>query len=258
MRALRIAVSVLSSLVLLTVVAPPSQASPRGIPLTCGMVITQDANVYLPHNLTCPDFAVRVEQDHSGDVPPPRVRIDLRGHTLRGPGTTADGIVAFSGGTDVTHVEVVNGRLTNWRMAVGGDYEFRTTNVSLMGNFIGFACGGYFCSADRTLFKGNAFGGFIVYADASGKVTRSTFVGNALGARVIFLSGLTIERSLFTRNDTGVMADNARVAVSRSLFVRNATAVKVINYDDDRPCADLQRDRFIRNGTNLDGPRCAA
>lgn len=257
MRAYRIVVSVLSSLILLTVAAPPVQASPRGTPLTCGMVISRDAQLYLAHDLTCPDFAVRVEQDHSGDVPPPNVRIDLRGHTLRGPGT-ADGIVAFSGGSDVTHVEVVNGRLKNWDTAVGGDYEVRTRNVALVGNNIGFACGGFGCSADRTHFQDNAEGGFFVYADASGRVTRSTFVRNAVGARVIFISGLTIDHSIFIRNDVGVLADDAQVTVSRSLFVRNATAVKVIPYDNDWPCANLQRDRFIRNGVNLDGPRCAA
>ena len=257
MRAFKIVVSVLTSLVLLSVAAPPAQASPRGIPLTCGMVISHDAQLYLAHDLTCPDFGVRVEQDHSGDVPPPNVRIDLRGHTLRGLGT-ANGIVAFSGGLDVTHVEVVNGRLSNWGNAVGGDYEVRTRNVALVGNRIGFACGGLGCYADRTLFKGNTDGGFFVYADASGSVTRSRFVRNAVGARVLYISGLRIEHSSFTRNDVGVLADDAQVTVSTSRFVRNATAVKVITYDDDWPCATLQHDRFVRNGVNLDGPRCAA
>ncbi len=235
--------------------APPAHAAVPRVPLTCGMVITQDADVYLPHNLTCPEFAVRVRQDHSGDVPPPNVRIDLRGHTLRGLGT-ADGIVAFSGKKDITHVEVVNGRLTNWDTAVGGDYGFATRNVALVGNRIGFGCGGFGCAAERTHFQNNTGGGFVVYYAAGGTVTRSTFVHNAVGATAISWSGLSINHSIFTGNDVGVLADDSWVGVLTSLFVRNGTAVKVLLYDKDRGCAELHRNVFVRNGVNLDGPRC--
>ena len=257
MGVVKAAISLVVGLLLVGVFAPPATADTPRVRLVCGMVISQDASIYLAHDLTCPDFGVRVEQDHSGEIPPPNVRIDLRGHTLRGPGT-GYGIAAFSGGLDVTHVAVVNGRLENWDSAVGGDYEFRTRNVALVRNRIGFACGGFGCAADRTRFQGNTDAGFFVYADAAGTVTRSTFVRNAVGARVQYISGLTIDHSTFSRNDVGVLADDAQVTVSRSLFVRNATAVKVIPYDDERPCARLERDRFIRNGVNLDGPRCAA
>ncbi|MGV8908282.1 MAG: hypothetical protein ACOH1Y_04810 [Propionicimonas sp.] len=254
MRVFRTAFSLLSGLVLLATLAPPAEATPRSA-LTCGMVINTDANVYLAHDLTCPDFGIRVEYDHSGDVPPPHVRVDLRGHTLRGPGT-GNGITAFSGGLDPSYVEVLNGRLKNWGIAVGGDFSFHTRNVALVDSGIGFACGGLDCVADRTQFRRNSNTGFSVGADAGGTVTRSTFVHNAVGASVIFISGLTIDHSVFRKNDVGVLANDAVVTVSRSLFVKNHTAVQVLPFGDDGDCARLSRDVFVRNGVRLDGPRC--
>ena len=254
MRVFRTAFSLLSGLVLLATLAPPAEATPR-LPLTCGMVINTDANVYLAHDLTCADFGIRVEYDHSGDVPPPHVRVDLRGHTLRGPGT-GNGITAFSGGLDPSYVEVVNGRLQNWGIAVGGDFSFHTRNVALVDSGIGFGCGGLDCVADRTQFRRNSTTGFSVGADASGTVTRSTFVHNAVGAFVIFISGLSIDHSVFRKNDVGVLANDAVVTVSRSLFVRNHTAVQVLPFGDDGDCARLSHVVFVRNGVRVDGPLC--
>jgi hypothetical protein len=255
MRIVKSAVSILAGLVLLTVLAPPAHAAAPGIPITCGMVVRQDAVLYLARDLYCPDFGVSIQQDHSGDVPPPHVRIDLRGHTLSGPGT-GNGITAYTGGTDATFVQVVNGRLKNWGVAVGGDYDFRTRNVALVGNEYGFFCSGA-CVADRTYFKDNDRG-FHSGGEASGTVIRSTFVRNRVGASVLFIWGLSVDRSRFIKNDVGVLADDAQVTVSRSLFLRNRTAVKVLTHGNDGPCADLTRNVFVRNGVRLDGPLCAA
>ena len=258
MRVFRTAFSLLCGVVLLATLAPPAEAATPRLRLTCGMVINRDAEIYLARDLYCPDFAVRVEQDHSGYVLPPRVRVDLRGHTLRGNGT-GRGITAFSGGSDVTTVEVVNGRLKNWDVAVGGDYEFRTRNLALVGNRVGFFCGGFGCIADRTYFEGNSSTGFNVGGDAGGTVTRSTFVRNKVGAAVSFIWSLSIDHSTFRKNDVGVLASGARVSVARTLFVKNRTAVQVVNeVGDDYPCANLSRVVFVKNRVGLDGPRCVA
>ena len=258
MRAFRTSFSLLCGAVLLAMVAPPAEAATPGIPLTCGMVINRDTEVSLPRDLYCPDFAVRVEQDHSGEVPPPQVRIDLRGHTRRGNGT-GRGITAFSGGLGITSVDVVNRRLKNWDIAVGGDYEFRTRNLTLVGNRIGYFCGGFGCAADRTYFEGNSAIGFHVGGDAGGTVTRSTFVRNKVGAAVGFIWSLNIDRSTFLANDVGVLASGARVSVARSLFVKNKTAIRVVSeVGDDYPCANLSKVVFVKNTVRLDGPRCAA
>ena len=131
-------------------------------------------------------------------------------------------------------------------------------NVMLVDNRYGFFCGGFDCLADHTHFERNTVTGFNVGGDAGGTVTNSTFVKNAVGAAVGFIFSLRIDRSAFLKNDIGVLANGAQVTVSRSLFVKNWTAVRVVAPEgDDYACARLQRDRFIRNGVNLDGPRCA-
>lgn len=258
MRILKTALSLLCGVVLLATLAPPAEAATTPVPLTCGMVLNRDAEVYLPRDLYCPDFAIRVEQDHSGDVPPPHVQVDLRGHTLRGPGT-GNGITAFSGGQGITFVQVMNGRLKNWGIAVGGDYNFRTSSVVLVGNRIGLVCGGFDCVADRTYFQGNSVTGLSVSADASGAATRSTFVGNKVGASVSWIWSLNIESSAFVSNDIGVLASNARVSVAKSLFIKNKTAIRVTNDSvDPFGCAQLNRVVFVKNRVRVDGPTCAA
>jgi len=257
MRVIKTAFSLICGVVLLVTSAPPAEAATTRVPLTCGMVVNRDADIYLPRDLYCPDFAVRVEQEHSDDVPPPHVRVDLRGHTLRGPGT-GNGITAFSEGFGITFVQVMNGRLKNWGIAVGGDYNFRTSNVALVGNRIGLVCAGSDCVADRTHFQGNSLG-LSVSADAGGAATRSTFVDNKVGASVSWIWSLNIDSSTFLSNDIGVLASNARVSVAKSLFIKNKTAIQVTN-ESDNPfgCAQLNRVVFVKNKVRVDGPTCAA
>lgn len=263
MRVFKPVFSLLFGLALLTVLAPPAQAAVPWVPLTCGMVIQEDANVYLAEDLTCPDFGVRVQYDHAADVPAtPHVLVDLRGHTLRGPGTdgpqgTGGGITAFSVGLDPSSVQVANGRLENWRIAVGGDGTFRTNKLALVGNRWAFFCSGS-CAANRTYF-GRSDVGFNVGADAGGRVTRSTFAHNKVGASVSGIWFLSVESSRFLANDVGVLANFAQVSVAKSLFVKNKAAIRVTSLDgDDSQCADLTKVRFVKNGVNVDGALCAA
>ncbi|MGV8908281.1 MAG: hypothetical protein ACOH1Y_04805 [Propionicimonas sp.] len=255
MRVLRYVLSILASVVLLTVLAPPAQAAVPKIPLTCGLVVKQDALVVLKKDLTCPAFGVQVVQDLANSGSVPHVTVDLRGHTLRGSGM-AIGINANNpGGSDF--INVVNGRLENWDNALSGDWDTRTRNVSLVGNRLGWLCSGI-CVADRTRFTDNTDTGFFVGGEASGTVTHSIFVRNAVGASVLFPWTLSVDRSLFVRNRVGVLDGGVRVPISKSLFVKNTTAIRVEADPGSGACAALSKVVFIRNGVRVDGPVCTS
>ena len=111
----------------------PADAAPPGVPITCGMVVQQDAQLYLARNLSCTtDFGVRVSQEQSEPGPVPHVQIDLRGHTLSGPGT---GIaIANFGYPGASYLQVRNGHVKGWRIGVAGDTEVRARNVAFVNN----------------------------------------------------------------------------------------------------------------------------
>lgn len=255
MRVFRSVLAVIAGVGLLAVPTPPAQAAPPRIPITCGMVVQQDAELYLEADLHCPDFGIRVVQPPGEPGPGPSVVVDLRGHTLRGSGT-GDGISANNaGGSDF--IRVRNGQLRNWDEAVSGDWDTHIRDVALVGNRVGFFCEGS-CIADRTLFKGNTGTGLFVGFAADATVTHSTLLRNAVGASVGFPWHLSITTSRFIRNDVGVLGVDSRVPIFRSLFVRNATAIRIDDSGGLGGCADLDRVRFVRNGVRVDGPICTA
>ena len=255
MRVLRYSFSILASLVLLTVLAPPAQAAVPHIPFTCGLVVKEDAVVSLAHDLTCPSFGVQVVQDMANSGPVPHVTVDLRGHTLRGSGMAIGINANNAGGSDF--IKVVNGRLKNWDIALSGDWDTRTRNVALVGNRLGWLCGGI-CVADRTTFKRNTGTGFFVGGEASGTATHSIFVRNEVGASVLFPWSLSVDHSLFVRNGVGVLDGGVRVPISKSLFVKNKTAIRVEADPDSGACAALSKVRFIKNVVRVDGPVCTS
>lgn len=260
MRGLRNPIITFAAVAALVALAPPTTASaakPKVQPITCEMVVQQDANLYLARDLTCRTFAVRVVQ-YQGEPEPgpvPHVTVDLRGHTLRGDGT-GSGITAFSF-PGYPELDVRNGRLENFAVAVGSDGLVGIRNVHLVGNRVGFSCNGY-CRVERSLVKGSSQTGFTVGADASGVVRNTVFQRNATGVWVGWVSGLEITRSAFAHNGIGVaVQDGATASVSTSLFLRNRVGVQVtLSNPDDGLCVTLSRDSFVRNGTNLVGPRC--
>lgn len=255
MRKLSVVISVIASLVVLTVAAPPAQAAVPRIPITCGMVVQQDAVLYLTKDLTCPDFGIRVVQEPAEPGPVPHVVVDLRGHTLRGSGVAFGVSANNAGGSDF--IKVINGRLKNWDIAIAGDWDTRTRNVALVGNRVGFFCNGI-CVADRTTFTHNTGTGFFVGGEASGTVTRSTFVRNGVGASVLFPWSLSIQRSVFLKNKVGVLDGGTVVPISRSIFVKNQTAIRVDTEPDAAACVDLHKVVFAKNGVKVDGPVCAS
>lgn len=254
MRVFKFAASILASLVLLTALAPPAQAAVPHIPLTCGLIVQQDAVVYLAHDLTCPDFGVRVVDDAAEPGPGPHVTVNLRGHTLRGSGT-AFGISANNaGGSDF--IKVVNGRLKNWDTAISGDYDTRTRNVALVANRVGFFCSGL-CVVNATTFKGNTGTGLFVGGEGTAAtVTHSTFVRNGVGASVLAPWNLSIEHSVFRKNKVGLLDGGAVVPVSKSLFVKNRVAIRVESEPGDGACVDLHKVLFVKNGVGVDGATC--
>lgn len=255
MRILRYGFSILASVVLLTVLAPPAQAVDPHIPLTCGLVVKQDAVVDLAANLTCPDFGVQVVQDLANSGPVPHVVVNLHGHTLRGSGVAIGISANNAGGSDF--IKVINGRLKNWDIAISGDWDTRTRNVALVGNRLGWLCSGI-CVADRTWFTRNTDTGFFVGGEGSGTATHSIFVRNAIGTSVLFPWSLSVDHSVFLRNGVGVLDGGVRVPISKSLFVKNKTAIRVEADPGSGACAALSKVVFFRNGVRVDGPVCTS
>ena len=237
---------------LLAVPIGPVNAAVPQTAMKCGMVVMEDTHIYLPKNLYCPDFGVRVEFDHAEGGPTPHVTVDLQGHTLYGSGQ-GRGITAFAY-PGPAYLQVINGRVENFEIGVGGDNDTRITNVKLVGNHTGFFCNGG-CWADQSYFKNSSVVGMGVGAEAYASVRRSTFSGNKEGAFVGGINSLDIQRSTFVNNDVAVHSTEARVSASYSTFVRNGTGVLITN-ETGEGCAELSMNRFSRNGRNVVGPRC--
>lgn len=255
MKTVRLSVPLIAVL-LLSVLTPPAPAlaDPAGTPITCGMVVQQDAQLYLARNLSCrTDFGVRVSQEQSEPGPVPHVQIDLRGHTLSGPGTGI-GIANF-GYPGASYLTVRNGHVKGWRIGVAGDTEVRAGNLTLVDNQYGFFCNGY-CYLDRSYLSRNSVAGFENGGESNSQVTRTTFVKNAIGAETGYIYPLTISDSVFLGNGVGAQATRARVTVSRSVFVKNRVGVLVTDDEVGTSCAELSGNLFVRNGTNVVGTRC--
>ncbi len=198
--------------VVLAVAAAPLLATPasagrghgHGQPV-CGTTLTRDT--VLERDLTCPGAGLTLGEG---------VDLDLRGHTLRGPGT-GTGITVTVAGSN----RVGNGTVTGWTTGTAileqGVVEDRAEPGPLR--------------VERVTFRGNTRG-----VDASGEtslggakpttVVRSTFTGNDVGVVSAWFSDVRVESSRFTGQRIAVWS-NAEVTVRRSWFTRNTTAVLV-------------------------------
>jgi hypothetical protein len=246
----------LAALVLLLALPAPAEAGVPKVAITCGLVVRHDVHLYLTDDLYCPgEFGVRVEYPEAEGGPIPMVTVDLKGHTLRGSGRAGTwGITAFAYPSTAS-LRVVNGRVKNWDIGVGGDSDTRISRVKLVGNKVGFFCNG-FCSIHRSHLKSSSAVGLNVGAEAGAVVTRTVFSRNREGAMVGGINSLEIRRSTFWKNGVGVHSASARVAVSHSRFIKNRTGVLVRNEDPLEGCADLHKIRFIKNKRDVVGPLC--
>jgi hypothetical protein len=191
--------------------------------------------------------------DWDPELGAPHVSVDLRGHTLRGPGS-GRGIATVTS-LNPTFVTLSNGRLEGWEYGVIGTNDTRVSRVTLAGNQYGYFCNG-FCAADRVRFEGADIG-MVVGAEASVLVTRSAFVGNQEGARDFALSGLTIEDSVFRGNVIGAHQGGlAWMQISGSDFRSNQTAILVEDPDAQGICVELHKDKFQRNDADVVGTIC--
>lgn len=185
------------------VLAAPSVAAAAPRTVTCGSTVTVDT--VLRHDLTCAGEGLVLE---------PGVTLDLRGHTLRGPGSGVGVLVSSVG-----EIEVRNGTLVGWEVGVdilGVDDESLDTGP---------------LSVERVRFRDNAIGVDASGEDGSGRyrkpttITRSTFVGHTAAAvEGQWFGTVTVDRSTFTDNATAV-SNNGDIRIRDSRFVRNDLAL---------------------------------
>lgn len=183
------------------VLAVPSVAAAAPPPPACGATLTVDT--VLRRDLTCAG---------DGLVLGPDVTLDLRGHTLRGPGAGVGLLVSSEG-----EVEVRNGTLTGWGTAVDV--------LGVEGADVGPL------TVDRVRLRGNATG-----VDASGErrtgrfrkpttITRSSVVGHAaVGVDGRWFAEVVVDRTAFADNAVGLWSEGG-ATIARSRFDRNARAV---------------------------------
>jgi len=250
MRAKTVIGSVAALLVVVGVPAGASQAAavPR-IAITCGMLVTQDAYLYLETDLTCASGSgVTVAHPESEDpTPPPHVTVDLRRHTLQGAGQEFT-IGVLTDSFSPTFVTVKNGRIANFDVGIAGFNDTRVRNLELVDNNRGFLCLSY-CEADRTVFSGSSWIGLVIN-EGSFNLTRSTIIDNATGAYFGSSGTLNIKQSMIIDNGVGVEGYGA-ATVSRSSFVSNDIAILM-----ETLCISLDKVIFEDNGQDLVGSPC--
>jgi hypothetical protein len=237
--------------------APATAVS--GVPITCGMVVDHAATVYLTKDLRCTGFGVVATGNQDAEDYSPHIVVDLRGHTLFGPGSGSPsiyGITAFGHTIFSPTIEVKNGRIEGWDIGVGGDSITSVKNVVLARNRVGFFCNGS-CSAERSVFTRNTDYGFGAGGEATATVTASLFTHNKVGAVVGSIPfSLKISKITFLANEIGVAGySGATLSVSHSAVIRNRTGVLYQGIDDGQ-CVNLTRDIFHRNGVNVNGLAC--
>ncbi|GCE77534.1 right-handed parallel beta-helix repeat-containing protein [Cellulomonas biazotea] len=193
--------AILTCLVLVgaaTAVAAPASAAP---PPACGDTLTVDTA--LTADLTCVGDGLRLA---------PGVSLDLRGHTLAGPGTGTGVAVSSTGAATVRR-----GTLTGWGTAVatvdepyGSTGPLTVRGVTFRGNELALDASGD--------------SGTLLHAKPT-TVRSSRFVDNGWGLAAAFGADVAVHGSTFTDNGNGVVADEGHVAVDCSRFARNGQAL---------------------------------
>ena len=149
----RATLAALGATLLLGLLAPPVEAAVPRIPITCGMVVTGDAYLYLTKDLDCSTsvgVAVGYDEDHNHFH-----RSWWTSRAIRSVGPAkGEGVTAFAYPWGSAYLRVFNGKIANWEYGVGGDSDTRATKLRLIDNRFGFFCNG-FCTADRIAFKGS-------------------------------------------------------------------------------------------------------
>lgn len=204
------------------VVAAPAVAA---TPVTCGATVTGAA--VLTADLTCAGDGVTLAGDAT---------LDLRGHTLAGPGrTTATTGITVTG---IGDARVVGGRLSGWGTGVGERAVEDPDEVSTL-------------TADRVTFSGNGTAvnaaGSVPYGSRNRTydVRRGAFTGNDRGISALF-TRVRVRQAAFDRNGTAASVIAGGLDVAASAFTRNRKAVEC----DESGCA-LTRNVLAGNATTV-------
>ncbi|MET0966406.1 MAG: NosD domain-containing protein [Nakamurella sp.] len=194
----------------------------------CGAVLTTDA--YLAADLFCPDGnGVRI----AGNL-----TFDLRGHTLRGSWT--NGGPSYPAGITVQlgfEPLIRGGTISGWGYGVThahADFEWNTATtideVHLTGNSIGvnsdglpFDIFGPPFIIKRSSFDNNVYG-IAAFAALAFTVTDSTF-RNHRAAISVNTGSVTVRRSGFADNSSGITCDESRCELASSTLLRNTRGV---------------------------------
>ncbi len=192
-----------------------ADAATRVAVASCGAVLTTDA--YLTTDLTCPG--------PNGLSIGENITLDLRHHTLTGPGSGGVGIGILDGFS----VQLSNGTVRKWGTGIGfietGDSpasgSATVSGVSFISNGTGAAGG-----VSSTL----AF-------------TRTRFVNNETGMAGRWMGSATVSNSIFRGNQSGASVDDSALTLTNSIVDRNETGV----YCYDASCH--LNGNVIRNNT---------
>ncbi|MFS0704932.1 right-handed parallel beta-helix repeat-containing protein [Cellulomonas sp. 179-A 9B4 NHS] len=198
--------------------APAAAAPPPAAPaLACGDTVT--GAVLLDRDLVCTTAP--------GLVLTRGATVDLGGHTVRGPGEGTGLLIDWPDGESGTDpVTVVNGTVRDW----GTGIEVQEATLTLRGMTFDRAAytavSGF--RSDVTLedstIRRTGYG-VNVYYYGSLTVARSRFVDNGTGLAGGFNTGMTVTDSTFERNTTGAECSESYAQVIRTRVVRNTTGV---------------------------------
>ena len=170
-------------------------------------------------------------------------RVQVTGSTFEGNGT---GIHAFR-----SEYTVDRSRFHGNAVAVSiGSGGLWMTSSQITDSELGVDCSDGACSLDRTLLRDN--GTALRSWLSAGLVARSTFVGNEVGAHMMFHADAVIERSTFLDNGVGVLSAHEDWSiVRRTLFLRNGTGIRSESDEGgDVPAfPTYEGNTLVRNGT---------
>lgn len=164
-----------------------------GAPLKCGTVVTQDT--VLAADLVCDDTSDGIVVDANNVV------LDLRGHTISGPGASVTGYAAVRV-TDRTGVTIRNGTVTGFQAGVVIDGGSGNTATKLVASNndqgISLATGsGHMVSKSTVVDNGRD--GVRVGLVANALVTQNSVAGNVWGITVAdWSSDAVVSRNMVT------------------------------------------------------------
>lgn len=239
----------------LMAVSLPAQAAPAPVPVTCGMVVTESTDLYLANNLYCPSTDGVTILNPSAEDPDDAitVHVDLRGHTLRGT-RSHQGVTGATNYPYRVTLVTTNGRVEGWQTGIVSSTT--VAHVKMVDNIYGLVCEGS-CSVAESYFNRNQEAGMLVSGETGARVTTSTFSSNGIGAYADgFASGLTVNRSVFARNATGVTLDLASYHSDLNSYRGNAVAIRVLQSDAPAGCFTSTRDLYVDNGAKVVGVIC--